>query len=114
MHMRGDPLCGDSTVPLLPPHTVESLRSLLREEQSQQGSQAASAITVDSTVEAVCADTGLQRYLKQTKFAVHPCDEYRAAQERAQQCALFAFNLPPANEVRERFLHTLRDDECSV
>lgn len=99
MHMRRDPLCGDNTALLLPADTTKSLRLLLSEEQAHLGPQTLPAVTVDSPVETVCADPGLQQYLKQTKFALHPCEEFRAEQEQAQRCAMFTFNLPPANEV---------------
>lgn len=84
---------------------VEPLvNALLKEDHSNTGTplirMRISPLTVQSSVEAVCANAGLQSYLLSTRYLIHPCDSLRAQLAQSIQCTMFSFNLPPANEVR--------------
>lgn len=51
-----------------------------------------------STQNELCADNGLQLYLRRNKYLLHPCTEVQHIMEITKQCELFVSDLPPAYE----------------
>lgn len=95
LHMSRQDICGGKVISLNPDFYAIMDRVAIADanQKRQKGLN-----LLQTSVESLCADSALQKYLLEKKYVIHPCKDFGSIVSFSKSCEAFVADLPPAYE----------------